>query len=128
MNPVHMTVREFFDSLRRGPYTSVGCYPVFWITMDGGTLSFKACMENAAQIGRAIRDGKGGAWADKQWQVVASDINWEDPNRICDHTNERIPSAYAEDSVTLDKPSTLHTTDNGLCLPGSESHATASCR
>jgi hypothetical protein len=90
-----MTVKEFFASLREGRYTSLGSYPKFWVTSDGGVLSYQACLEECRQIGRAIRDNSSGGWC-----VVGCGINWEDPALYCDHTNERIESAYAEDSVT----------------------------
>jgi hypothetical protein len=31
------------------------------------------------------------------WRIVASDINYEDPDLYCDHCHQRIESAYAED-------------------------------
>ena len=31
------------------------------------------------------------------WHIAGADINWEDPDLYCDHTGERIESAYAED-------------------------------
>ena len=88
------TVHEFLESLRQGKYTSVGCYPKFWLASDGGTLSYEACLENVWLIARAIRD-RDRPCAD-QWRVIACDVNWEDANMYCDHTNERIESAYAE--------------------------------
>ncbi len=33
------------------------------------------------------------------WQIVALDINWEDPDMQCCHCYKRIESAYAEDEV-----------------------------
>lgn len=84
-----MTVHEFLESLRHGKYTSVGGYPKFWLSNDGATLSYEACIENCAQFARHIRDG----YIDR---VVACDVNWEDPDMICAETNERIESAYAE--------------------------------
>jgi hypothetical protein len=30
------------------------------------------------------------------WRVVACDTNWEDGELYCDHSGERIESAYAE--------------------------------
>lgn len=89
------TVREFITSLRNGPFTSVGSYPVYWLTADGATLSYAACKANCGQIARAIRDAKLGRWSDKQWLVVGSDVNWEDNTMTCDDTGERIESAYA---------------------------------
>ncbi len=90
-----MTVKEFFASLREGRYTLLGSYPKFWVTSDGGVLSYAACRKECRQIGRAIRDGGSDGWC-----VTGCGINWEDPVLYCDHTNERIESAYAEDSVT----------------------------
>lgn len=90
-----MTWREFLRSLRSGPYTSVGSYPLFWLCSDGETLSHAACLEHAAQIARAIRDGSSDGW-----RVVACDANYEDPAMFCAHTGERIESAYAEDHAT----------------------------
>lgn len=89
-----LTVREFFASLRSGRYTSFGSYPKFWLTHDGATLSYQACRDNAARIGRSIRD------RDRDgWRVVACDVNWEDPDMRCADTGERIESAYAEDTA-----------------------------
>ena len=85
-----MTVSTFIESLRRGRYTSIGSYPKFWATADGGVLSYEACMQNVWQIARAIRDRDSA-----EWRVVNCDVNWEDSNLICDHTGDRIASAYA---------------------------------
>lgn len=91
------TVRDLMKSLRHGgPFTSVGCYPKFWLTADGGVLSYNAVCENLWQIARAVRDGKAGPESE-QWRVVACDINWEDPDMFCDHSGERIESAYADE-------------------------------
>lgn len=86
-----MTVREFLEALRGGPYTSVGCYPLFFLTADGEALSFKAACENVWQVARAIRDRN-----NAQWRVVACDVNWEDPDLYCADSGDRIESAYAE--------------------------------
>ena len=86
------TVAWFLQTLRGGPYTSVGSYPLFWLASDGETLSFEACKANAVRIARSIRDG-----SNDGWRVVACDVNWEDPDMRCAHTGERIESAYAED-------------------------------
>ncbi len=94
MNRPDMTVRAFLESLRRGAFTSVGCYPLFWLCSDGGVLSHAACKANVWEIARAIRDG-----SNCGWRVVAQDVNWEDPDMYCDDTGERIESAYAEDQA-----------------------------
>ncbi len=85
------TVAWFMTTLRGGAYTSIGCYPLFWLCSDGETLSFEACRQNVWRIARSIRDG-----ANDGWRVVACDVNWEDPEMFCADTNERIESAYAE--------------------------------
>lgn len=85
------TVRDFLNCLRQGKYTTVGSYPVFFLTDDGGALSYDCAFEEVFIIARAIRDESSGGW-----RVVAFDVNWEDPDLYCDHTGERIESAYAE--------------------------------
>jgi len=85
------TVKEFIAALRSGPYAWPGGYPIFFITKDNCVLSYKSARENALLIARHIRDD-----SDKQWQVIATEINWEDYNLYCDHSNERIECAYAE--------------------------------
>lgn len=86
------SVAWFLQTLRDGPYTSLGSYPLYWLCSDGEALSHVACMEHAAEIARAIRDNDNSGW-----RVVAVGVNWEDPALYCGHTNDRIPSAYAED-------------------------------
>jgi hypothetical protein len=86
------TVQEFLKHLKEGPYTFPGAYPKYFITKDGGILSFKAAKEMKDEIISAINDGY-----DDQWLVVGVDINWEDSDLYCDHTNEKIECAYCED-------------------------------
>ena len=100
-----MTVRQFILSLRGGPFTSVGSYPVFWLTHDGETLSHEACMANCGRIARAIRDN-----LNDGWRVVGCDANWEDPEMFCADTGKRIESAYAEDDAPF--------CNCGTCTPG----------
>jgi hypothetical protein len=87
-------VRAFLDALRAGPYTSLGCYPIFFLMADGATLSHASAKENVWEIARATRDA--GQGYRTGWEFEASDINWEDPDMVCDHSGERIESAYAE--------------------------------
>ena len=68
-------------------YTSIGSYPLYYITADGGVLSSNAVQENLD----LCKDSD-----DSQWYVVGVEANWEDPALCCDHTGERIESAYAE--------------------------------
>lgn len=86
------TVGDFRKALRHGPYAWPGGYPVFFITNDGAALSYEAVKAERQQVVRAIghRDSFSG------WRVVAMDINWEDADLRCEHTGERIESAYGE--------------------------------
>ena len=69
-------------------FTAVGGYPLYYITSDGVVLSPQAVQENL----ELCRDP-----SDTQWHVIGADVNWEDTSLFCDHTGERIESAYAED-------------------------------
>lgn len=85
------TLADLAKCLDNGPYAWPGGYPLYFVTEDGGVLSFKAAEDNRELIESAIVKND-----DDQWRVIACETNWEDPELICDHTNERIPSAYAE--------------------------------
>jgi hypothetical protein len=65
-----------------------GGYPMYYITSDGGVLSPKAVVENESLCSDPD---------DPQWHIIGHQINWEDENLTCDHTGDRIPSAYGED-------------------------------
>lgn len=92
------TVKDLCNAMRQGKYTSVGSYPTFYLTADGGVLSYESVCANLWQIARAVRDGKG-AYND-QWRIVACDVNWEDPALFCDDSGKRIESAYAESDAS----------------------------
>ena len=90
-----VTIRDFGLALKHGPYTSLGCYPVYFVTEDGGALSFATAWDERSNIVNAI-NGRG---ADKGWRVVGLEVNWENAELYDDHTGERIESAYAEDDA-----------------------------
>ena len=85
------TVKDLKQALRNGPYTWPGGYPLYFITSDGAALSFKAVRENLRcviwSIKNKVNDG---------WRVQAMAINYEDNELYCDHTGEKIESAYSE--------------------------------
>ena len=83
---------EFKNFIRAGSHTSVGGYPVFMVTKDGGCLCYKCAKENARLIIESTRNESASDWC-----YVASDVNWEDGNLYCDNCNDRIESAYCED-------------------------------
>ena len=88
------TEKEFNEALESGMYAWPGVYPRYFIVQDGEPLSFEALdKENADRV----RDAINNPGSDKEWQVVAVEINWEDPDMYCAHTGNRIESAYAED-------------------------------
>ncbi len=99
------SIAWFFAELRAGRYTTLGSYPKYFVTADGGTLSFDACLENALDIGRAIRGDAKRAdvdcarffSSDPELRVIGCQVNWENPELFCDITGARIESAYAED-------------------------------
>lgn len=86
------TSKQFDEILEHGPYAWPGAYPLYFITGDGAALSFKAAKENRRLIMEAIdsKDTRSG------WYVVDVDVNWEDDNLYCDHSSEKIESAYGE--------------------------------
>jgi hypothetical protein len=93
------TVKNLMRDLRAGKFTSIGCYPTYFITADGEALSHEAVRENLWQVARATRDYAANSRVGsdvKQWAVIGADINWENADLCCAHTGKRIESAYAE--------------------------------
>ena len=86
------TTKDLKSALRNGKWAWPGGYPLYFITSDGAALSFDAVRSEYRLVINAIRhrlnDG---------WRVIGCDINWEDSGLYCDHTGQRIPSAYSDD-------------------------------
>lgn len=78
----------------RDKYAWPGGYPMYCITSDGAALCMDCAKSEYRQIAYArhhkLNDG---------WHVDAVDVNYEDASLYCDHCNERIESAYAEDEA-----------------------------
>lgn len=89
-----VTIRDFGTALKNGPYTSVGGYPVFFLTADGGALSFATAWNERNLIADAINKSEKNGW-----RVTHVDVNWENAELYDDHTGDRIESAYAEDDA-----------------------------
>ena len=89
-----MTLAEIKGRLRAGPYAWPGGYPIFFVMVDGGVLSFKAVRAEWRQIVQAHLNPIDNH---AQWRIAGCEINWEDSELYCDHTGERIESAYGED-------------------------------
>ena len=83
--------RKLRNTLRAGPYAWPGGYPLYFITSDGGALSFQTVRENLSSVLDSIRHK-----SDDGWRVIACKVNWEDSNLYDDHTGGLIESAYGE--------------------------------
>jgi hypothetical protein len=79
-------------ALRYGSHTDLGGYPLYFITGDGAALSFDAVRSKLRNVIWSIQNK-----VNDGWRVVAVDINYEDADLYCAHTNNKIPSAYGED-------------------------------
>ena len=86
------TAADVKAALRAGPTTDWGGYPVYFVAADGEALSFDAVRNNMREVLSAMADCH-----NRDWRVVAVDINYEDAELTCAHTGERIPSACGED-------------------------------
>ena len=86
-----MNTQELKQALRNGPYAWPGGYPLYFITRGGDVLSFQAVKDNYRLVLADMRAGYPNGWG-TEWVGV----NWEDDDLFCDHTGERIPSAYGE--------------------------------
>lgn len=85
------SISDFRKAMRGGKYAWPGGYPLYFITSDGGALSFDAAKRELRNILESIAGN-----LNDGWRVVALDINWEDAELYCEHTGTKIESAYAE--------------------------------
>lgn len=79
-------------TLRAGASTWPGAYPLYFITSDGGALSFDTVRDNLRSVLDSIRTKSSDGW-----RVVACEVNYEDAELYDDHTGRKIESAYGED-------------------------------
>lgn len=86
------SISDFRRAMHHGPYAFPGGYPLYFVTADGAALSWEAAKAERRNILEALNDNATGSG----WHVCAIDVNWEDPDLICDHTGEPIESAYAD--------------------------------
>ena len=88
----HSTIKSIADlkaTLRHGEHAWPGGYQMYFITRDGGALSFETVRDEFCNcIWDMSHD------MDSGWHVVACEINYEDADLVCDHTGKSIPSAY----------------------------------
>lgn len=91
-----MSLADIKARLRDGQWAWPGGYPCYFITADGEAMSFAAVRSEWREIVGAHLTFSGHVTG---WEIAGCDINWEDPELYCAHTNERIQSAYAEDDA-----------------------------
>lgn len=86
------SISDFRAAMRNGQYAWPGGYPCYFVTSDGAALSFDAARKERRNILEALatHDIRSG------WHVYGVEVNWENNELYCDHTNERIESAYAD--------------------------------
>lgn len=88
------SISDFRAAMRNGAYAWPGGYPLYFVTSDGAALSFAAAKAERRNIldsiAHRLSDG---------WHIVGMDVNWEDSELYCDHTGQRIASAYAEEEA-----------------------------
>lgn len=91
------SISDFRVAMRSGPYAWPGGYPLYFVLADGGALAFKTAQDRFVR--REMLESLARPQRSDQWRPVAIEVNWEDSDLRCDHTSERIESAYNEDST-----------------------------
>ena len=81
-------------AMQNGPYAWPGGYPLFFHMQDGGVLSYEAAIQERKIITQNLIDQRKGKGGDDQWIPIILEINWEDSNLYCDHTNMKSEVAY----------------------------------
>jgi hypothetical protein len=87
-----MNLLEIKRALRAGPYAWPGGYPLFFLTAEGAALSFEAARKEwrnivATHLRRDTRSG---------WFIIATHVNWENTELVCEHSGKPIESAYGD--------------------------------
>jgi hypothetical protein len=85
------TVADLKATLRAGSHAWPGGYPLYFVTSDGGVLSFETVRNEFENVRWSIKNKCGDGWL-----VVGCDVNWEDSELTDDHTGDKIESAYGD--------------------------------
>lgn len=89
---------ESLDAYLVAPRTVHGQYPLHFVTADGQPLSWESAKENRNLIASAIQEHLDGELhGDVQWLVIGAEVNWEDDNLVCSHSNKKIEPAHVAD-------------------------------
>lgn len=92
------SAEQFKAALRAGAFTDLGGYPLYFLMSDGDALSYDAARANLRPIFEALENQRKTGCRSDCWLPVAVDVNWEDDDLTCCHTNRRIPSAYGDNA------------------------------
>ena len=87
------TPRDLAYAFRQGPYCWPGGYPLMLVMADGECLCWKCYQNEYSAIAGEIGDYRGTGW-----KPSGVDINWEDTDLYCAHCNDKIESAYGDDT------------------------------
>ena len=87
------TSKDLKEAIRQGPYAWPGGYPLYFITEDGGALSFETVRQQYKGVLDSVRCNNN----DGGWRVIAMEINYDNCDLIDDHTGELIECAYPND-------------------------------
>lgn len=90
------SVADLKACLRAGEFAWPGGYPLYFITSDGASLSFDSVRKEFRTIVDSMRRRKTDSRYSDGWVIVGCDVNWEDSELMCDHSGERIESAYGD--------------------------------
>lgn len=96
-----MNLPERLENGRLPAFCFPGGYPIFYICADNGILCPNCANQDNGSLA-FTNDGHCGAiedseFVDKQWCIVAYDVNYENDNAYCDHCGVRIESAYGDE-------------------------------
>ena len=91
MTTHEMTTRQVKEALRAGRFSSLGGYPLYFVTSDGAALCHGCARSEWRNVCDSIR-----THANDGWRITGHQPTYEDASLYCDHCSERIESAYAE--------------------------------
>jgi len=86
LNMPLLTLEQFRHEYREGKYTSHGCYPRVWATINGALCH--ACLR--AELRTQVRRIK----TNDPEAILAVFVNWENSDLYCHVCDARIEAAY----------------------------------
>ena len=89
-----MTTLQQAREAARNKYAWPGGYPLYLLCADGEVLCPDCAKREWKQVAYATKH----PGTDKQWEIAAVDVNWEDPDLRCAHCDKQIESAYGDES------------------------------